>query len=203
MRRRRRVPRPSEILVLADDSARADFIAADLIAQAEHDPGSCFLLTDSESLAVEVTRQIEVQAASLNRKDALAKALADESAIIIGESIDALIPLANEFAAEHVNLQTRDDPAVLKKLRHGGAIFVGPWSPVAAGDYVAGPSHCLPTNTTARFSSGVSVYEFLTRSSVERYTQEGIAADAPAIEALATAEGLDGHAASARIRARG
>ena len=191
---------PSEILVLADDSARADFIAADLIAQAEHDPGSCFLLTDSEALAEEVTRQIERQAASLSRTEALAKALRDDSAIIVGPSIDDLIPLANEFAAEHVNVQTRDDDAVLAKLRHGGAIFVGPWSPVAAGDYVAGPSHCLPTNTTARFSSGISVYEFLTRSSVERYTREGIAADAPAIEALAAAEGLDGHAASARIR---
>jgi histidinol dehydrogenase len=192
---------PSEILVLADDSARADFIAADLIAQAEHDPGSCFLLTDSERLATEVTRQIERQVASLGRGPAITKALRDDSAIILGPSIDELVPLANEFAAEHVNLQTRDDAATLAKLRHGGALFVGPWSPVAAGDYVAGPSHCLPTNTTARFSSGISVYEFLTRSSVERYTMEGIAADAPAIEALATAEGLDAHAASARLRA--
>jgi histidinol dehydrogenase len=191
---------PSEILVLADDSARADFIAADLIAQAEHDPGSCFLLTDSERLAVEVTRQIEWQVASLSRSAAITKALREDSAIILGPSIDDLIPLANEFAAEHVNLQTRDDAATLAKLRHGGAVFLGPWSPVAAGDYVAGPSHCLPTNTTARFSSGISVYEFLTRSSVERYEKEGIAADAPAIEALARAEGLDAHAASARIR---
>jgi histidinol dehydrogenase len=89
---------------------------------------------------------------------------------------------------------------VLKKLTHAGAVFVGPWSPVAAGDYVAGPSHCLPTNTTARFSSGVSVYEFLKRSSVVTYDQAGLAADAPAIVSLANAEDLDGHAASIEVR---
>src|SRR5436305_10659838 len=111
-----------------------------------------------------------------------------------------LIELANQFAAEHVNIQTHDDDAVLKKLRFGGAVFLGPWSPVAAGDYVAGPSHCLPTNTTARFASGVSVYEFLKRSSVAHYDEPGLKADAPSIIALAEAEHLDGHAASVRVR---
>jgi histidinol dehydrogenase len=193
---------PSEILVLADDSARADFIAADLIAQAEHDPGSCFLLTTSGELAKEVTRQIERQAATLKRRAALEKALKAESAIILGGSMDELIPLADRFAAEHVNIQTRDDQAVLDRLKHAGAVFLGPYSPVAAGDYVAGPSHCLPTNTTARFSSGISVYEFLKRSSVVRYTPEGLAADAPSIVALANAEGLDGHAASVSVRSQ-
>lgn len=114
--------------------------------------------------------------------------------------MDRLIELANRFAAEHVNLQTRDNDAVLKKLVHAGAVFVGPYAPVAAGDYVAGPSHCLPTNTTARFSSGISVYEFLKRSSVARYEERGLASDAGSIIALATAEHLDGHAASVRIR---
>jgi len=101
-----------------------------------------------------------------------------------------------------VNIQTKDDAAILAKLRHAGAIFLGPYSPVAAGDYVAGPSHCLPTNTTARFSSGVSVYEFLKRSSVARYESAGIAADAPAIVELARAEGLDAHAASVEVRVK-
>ena len=192
---------PSEILVLADDSGDPRFIAADLVAQAEHDPGSCFLLTPSESLATAVTREIEAQSRTLNRTDALRRALADWSAIIVGDSLDALIDLANRFAAEHVNLQTRDDAAVLGRLRHAGAVFVGPFSPVAAGDYVAGPSHCLPTNTTARFSSGISVYEFLKRSSVVRYEPEGLSRDAAAIIAMADAEGLDGHAASVRTRA--
>ena len=192
---------PSEILVLADDSGHPAFIAADLAAQAEHDPGSCFLLTTSETLATAVSREIEAQSRSLQRSDALKRALADWSAIIVGESMPDLVDLANRFAAEHVNVQTRDDGAVLAKLKHAGAVFLGPHSPVAAGDYVAGPSHCLPTNTTARFSSGISVYEFLKRSSVVRYDPSGLAADADAIVALAQAEHLDGHAASVRMRA--
>lgn len=187
---------PSEILVLADDSADAAFIAADLIAQAEHDPGSCFLLTDSENMAKRVAEQIAAQTPALSRATAIEKALRESSAIIVGDSLEALIPLANRFAAEHVNIQTRDDAAVLAKLQNAGAVFLGPFSPVAAGDYVAGPSHCLPTNTTARFSSGVSVYEFLKRSSVVRYEKAGLAADANAVIELARAEGLGAHAAS-------
>ncbi|HZL34683.1 MAG TPA: histidinol dehydrogenase [Tepidisphaeraceae bacterium] len=191
---------PSEILILADGSGNPAFIAADLIAQAEHDPGSCFLLTTSEKLAADVAAQIQSQGQSLSRLPALQKAMRDWSAAIVGESMEELIALANRFAAEHVNVQTRDDRAVLEKLRHAGAIFLGPHSPVAAGDYVAGPSHCLPTNTTARFTSGISVYEFLKRSSIARYEPAGLQADSDAIIALAQAEGLDGHAASARIR---
>ena len=153
-------------------------------------------------LAVDVTAAVTAQAAALSRMPALRKSLASESAILVSGSWGELLDWANRFAAEHVNLQTKDDEAILAKLRHGGAIFVGPYSPVAAGDYVAGPSHCLPTNTTARFSSGISAIEFLKRASVERYTREGLAADADAIVALARAEGLDGHAASVRVRER-
>jgi histidinol dehydrogenase len=191
---------PSEILVIADDSGRADFIAADLLAQAEHDPGSCFLLTTSGKLAEEVLAQLKAQSESLSRRGEVEKALREHSAIIVDASMDALIKLADEFAAEHVNIQTRDDQAVLAKLHNAGAIFLGKYSAVAAGDYVAGPSHCLPTNTTARFSSGISVYEFLKRSSVVRYEPGGLAADADAIIGLAEAEHLDAHAASVRAR---
>jgi histidinol dehydrogenase len=191
---------PSEILTVADDSGRPAFIAADMIAQAEHDPGSCFLLTTSDRVANAVVQELSRQSRSLKRTDAIARALANSSAIIVSPSMDKLIELANRFAAEHVNLQTRDDDAVLHRLVHAGAVFVGPYSPVAAGDYVAGPSHCLPTNTTARFSSGISVYEFLKRSSVARYEPVGLAADAPSIIALANAEHLDGHAASVTVR---
>jgi histidinol dehydrogenase len=191
---------PSEIVVIADDSGRPNFIAADLVAQAEHDPGSCFLLTTSETVAREVAKQIESQIPALSRQAAIRKALADESAIIVHPSMDELIKLANQFAAEHVNLQVRDPAAVLEKLTSAGAVFVGPYSPVAAGDYVAGPSHCLPTNTTARFSSGIGVYEFLKRSSVVRYEAEGLKNDAAAIVELASAEHLDGHAASVKVR---
>src|SRR6185436_10902181 len=192
---------PSEILTIADDSGDPAFITADLLAQAEHDPGSCFLLTNSQALAASVSKEVERQLRPLPRAGAIRRALADESAIVLTDSIEAAVDLANRFAAEHVNLQTRDNDAVLARLKHAGAVFVGPFSPVAAGDYVAGPSHCLPTNTTARFSSGISVYEFLKRSSVVRYSAEGLAADAPAIVSLADAEHLDGHAASVRIRA--
>jgi histidinol dehydrogenase len=192
---------PSEIVVIADETGDARSIAADLLAQAEHDPGSCFLLTTSRPLANQVAQEIGRQKKSLHRLDAIDRALTNDSAIMIGPSIDVVLDWANRLAAEHVNIQTRDDDAVLKRLRHAGAVFVGRCSPVAAGDYVAGPSHCLPTNTTARFTSGVSVWEFLKRSSVERYTQEGLAHDAAAIIALAEAEGLDAHAASVRVRA--
>lgn len=194
---------PSEILILADDSGCGDFIAADMIAQAEHDPGSCFLLTTSEHLAREVVQELSRQIPKLQRVDAITRALHDSSAMVVSKSMDDLIALANRFAAEHVNLQTRDDEAVLKRLVHAGAVFCGPYSPVAAGDYVAGPSHCLPTNTTARFSSGISVYEFLKRSSVERYDEKGLRADAGAIITMANAEHLDGHAASIAIRVNG
>lgn len=192
---------PSEILVIADETGDARAIAADLIAQAEHDPGSCYLLTTSTVLAARVSDELDRQTAILGRSTAIERSLRTVSAIVVSESMDDLIALANRFAAEHVNVQTRHDAVVLGKLVHAGAIFVGPYSPVAAGDYVAGPSHCLPTNTTARFASGISVYEFLKRSSIVRYDAHGLASDAAAIVALANAEGLDGHAASVTVRA--
>jgi histidinol dehydrogenase len=191
---------PSEILVLADESGNARFIAADLLAQAEHDPGSCFLLTTSETLAKAVSGEISRQIGLLQRRVAIEKALKSSSAIIFDSSMESLVALANQFAAEHVNVQVKDESTVLAKLQNAGAIFLGAYSPVAAGDYVAGPSHCLPTNTTARFSSGISVYEFLKRSSVVRYLPQGLSSDANAIIAMANAEGLDAHAASVRVR---
>jgi histidinol dehydrogenase len=183
---------PSEILILADETGRADVIASDLIAQAEHDPG--------KALAGRVEGEMRAQTNVLDRADAIVNALKGRSAIIVDESLDRLIDLANRFAAEHVALQVEDEAEVLRKLHHAGGIFLGPFSPVAAGDYVAGPSHCLPTNTTARFTSGISVYEFLKRSSIVRYEAEGLARDAEAIIALADAEQLGAHAASVRSR---
>ncbi|MDB5326901.1 MAG: Histidinol dehydrogenase, partial [Phycisphaerales bacterium] len=182
---------PSEILTLADDAADARFVAADLIAQAEHDPGSCFLLTTSRSLVDAVLAEIKTQLTGRQRVAAIEKALLNESMIVVADTFEPLIELANRIACEHINIQTRNDDAMVAKLRHAGAIYVGKYSPVAAGDYVAGPSHCLPTNTTARFSSGISVYEFLKRSSIVTYDAAALAADAPAITTLATAEHLD------------
>jgi histidinol dehydrogenase len=194
---------PSEIVVLADASANPAFIAADLLAQAEHDPGSCFLFTTSQALANQVVGELAKQRASLSRGQAIDEALKHGSAIVVDSSMDRLIDLANRFAAEHVSVQVRQPATVLSKLRNAGAVFVGPYSPVAAGDYVAGPSHCLPTNTTARFSSGISVYEFLKRSSVVRYAAPGLMRDAAAIQCIADAEHLDAHVASVRVRCGG
>jgi len=191
---------PSEIVTIADDSSNPEFIAADLIAQAEHDPGSGFVMTDSANLARQIAREVEKQTAQRVRSAAIMQALQQRCAIFVCPTLDSAIEWANQFAAEHVNIQTRDDQRTLAALRHGGAVFIGQYAAVAAGDYVAGPSHCLPTNTTARFSSGISVYEFLRRSSVEVYSQQGLAADADAIIRLATAEGLDAHAPSVQIR---
>jgi histidinol dehydrogenase len=191
---------PSEIVVIADETADDRFIAADLIAQSEHDPGRCFLVTPSIDLARRVQQRIVEQASKLDRRSAIERAMSQYSAAIVTATIAEAIEWANRLAAEHVNIQTRDDDAVLRQLRHAGAVFVGKWSPVAAGDYVAGPSHCLPTNTTARFSSGISAYEFLKRTGVARYERAGLAADADAIIAMAEAEHLSGHAASVRAR---
>ncbi len=191
---------PSEILTLADASGNPAYIAADLVAQAEHDPGRCFLLTDDEQIAERVLVEIQRQLASRDRADAIVRGLSGGSAIVIGRTMAELIDLANQIAAEHVNLQVRDPAGVLAAVRHAGAVFVGQDSPVAAGDYVAGPSHCLPTNSTARFAGGISVFEFLKRTGTIAYEKSGLAADAPAIAEIARAEGLDAHAASVSIR---
>jgi histidinol dehydrogenase len=191
---------PSEILVIADESCEPKFVAADLLAQAEHDPGRCFLLTSSRDVAQRVVDEVERQLKSLGRSEAIVRALQNESAVVIGAE-DELYDLANRIAAEHVNLQVRDVDGAMKKLRHAGAIFVGPFSPVAAGDYVAGPSHSLPTNTTARFSGGISALEFMKRTGIARYaSRESLARDADAIVQMARAEGLDAHARSALVR---
>ncbi len=191
---------PSEVLVFADATAEPVFVAADLLAQAEHDPGSCFLLTSDATLPGRVVEEIRRQLPTLSRRAAIEKALAGHSAIVRSGSVEALYELARRIAPEHMSVQTADPEADLAHLPHAGCVFVGPFSPVAAGDYVAGPSHCLPTNTTARFAGGVSVLEFMKRSGVVRYGQEALVGDAGAIMRLACAEGLDAHAASVRVR---
>jgi histidinol dehydrogenase len=191
---------PSEVVVIADASADPACCAADLLAQAEHDPGSCFLLTDASDLAEKVAAEVEQQVIGLSRRPAIEKALAGRSALIVLSTMADVLALADRFAGEHVSLQTADPRGTLARLKHAGCCFLGRWSPVAAGDYVAGPSHCLPTNTTARFGGGVSVYEFLKRTGTVEYTRQGIATDAAHVDSLAQAEGLDAHAASVRRR---
>ena len=191
---------PSEIVTIADGSAEPRRVAADLIAQAEHDPGKCFLVSWSaeaiERIRIEVQRQLQKR----GRVAAIERALNEESAAILVRDEAQAAQVANMIAAEHVNLAVADPDAWLTKVRHGGEFFLGDQTPVAAGDYYAGPSHCLPTGTTARFASGVSVYTFLKRSGTVCY-RDGMPAEViQRIARLAEAEGLDGHADSARAR---
>ncbi len=191
---------PSEVLIVADETARADWVAADLLAQAEHDPGSAVLVTTSPALADAVAEQLEAQLASLDRRDAIRAALERYSAIVLAESLDAACELANRFATEHLQIIVADEQAALDRIRHAGAIFVGPQTPVPLGDYYAGPSHVLPTGSTARFFGPLSCNDFLKASSVVRYDAAALAEDAADVIDFAMREGLTAHAAAVRRR---
>ena len=190
----------SEIVTIADESARASFVASDLIAQAEHDPGKCFLVTWSARVIEAVQAEMARQLKRRQRREAILRALREQSAAILVNDQDQAVAVANQIAPEHLNLAVAHPEMMLDQIRHAGGIFLGDQTPVAAGDYWAGPSHTLPTDTTARFASGVSVYTFLKRTSTVRYAT-GLPEDAVrAIAQLAEAEGLDAHAASVLIR---
>lgn len=191
---------PSEIVTIADETARASRVAADLLAQAEHDPGRCFLVAWSKRVIDAIVREVESQAATLPRREAVAQSLAAWSAALLVKDEAQAITVADTLAAEHVNLAVKDPAALLQKLHHGGEFFLGDSTPVAAGDYVAGPSHCLPTGTTARFSSGISVYTFLKRSGTVWYRNGMPAQTVADIATFSDAEGLHAHARSAQQR---
>jgi histidinol dehydrogenase len=191
---------PSEIPTIADASADARRVAADLLAQAEHDPGKCYLVSWSRDVLQRVLAEVEAQQPQCQRREAIARALARESAAVLVRDEQQAVEVANAIAAEHVNLAVADPTSWLDRVRHGGEFFLGDNVPVAAGDYYAGPSHCLPTGSTARFASGVSVHTFLKRSGTVAYP-DGMSAQTIAdIALLAEAEGLDAHARSARAR---
>lgn len=192
---------PSEIVIIADESARADFVAADLLAQAEHaEDASAILLTTSEGLAHDTAAEVTRQAALLPRRDIVKQSLAAYGAIILVSGLDQACAIANALAPEHLELMTTDDEGVAAEVREAGAIFFGPNTPEAVGDYFAGPNHVLPTGGAARFSSALGVYDFVKRTSLLRYSSDAIKRSAAMIAALAAAEGLDAHARSAMIR---
>ena len=191
---------PSEVLIIADDTAPATWVAADMLAQAEHDPGSAVLVTNSADLAREVADEIESMLPGLARRDAIKSALDAYSAIIIVDDVAAACEVANDFAAEHLQIVTSDDAGVLKQIRNAGAIFVGRDSPVPLGDYLAGPSHVLPTGGAARFSGPLSCNEFLKATSIVTYDKASLAEDADDVVDFATREGLTAHANAVRIR---
>jgi histidinol dehydrogenase len=192
---------PSEIVIIADDSARADFVAADLLAQAEHaEDASAILLTTSEDLARSTAAEVIRQAVLLPRVAIVERSLAAYGAIVLVAGLEEACAIANELAPEHLELMTNDDEGVATHIREAGAVFFGPNTPEAVGDYLAGPNHVLPTGGAARFSSALGVYDFVKRTSQLRYSKEAIKRSAGRIAALAAVEGLDAHARSALIR---
>ncbi|HYG76953.1 MAG TPA: histidinol dehydrogenase [Planctomycetota bacterium] len=192
---------PSEVLIIADGSANPAFVAADLLAQAEHDVlASCVLLTDNEKLASAVATELARQLEALPRKEIAATALRDWGMILITRDEEQSVMLANALAPEHLEVMTKKPQALTRKLKTAGAIFVGAHATEPLGDYIAGPSHALPTGGTARAFSGVSVYTFLRRTSIIEADSEGLGELAEAIEVLAAAEGLAGHERAVAVR---
>jgi histidinol dehydrogenase len=192
---------PSEVLVIADSSANPIHVAADLLAQAEHDPmAAAILITTDQGLAEQVAKQVELQLVDHPRRVLTEKAIANFGIIIVVETLEQAAELSNEFATEHLELEIDDPWALLPKIRHAGAIFLGHATPEAVGDYLAGPNHTLPTSGSARYASPLGVETFLKHSSLIQYTQPALEEVARAIDTLATAEGLPSHGASVTLR---
>lgn len=192
---------PSEILVVADESAPAAFAAADLLSQAEHDElASSILVTTSAKLAASVRDELERQLASFERKDIAAASLKNYGAIIIVEDFKKAFNYANRIAPEHLEIMTREPEKLIGLVENAGAVFLGRWSPEPLGDYAAGPNHTLPTGGTARFFSPLGVYDFVKRTSLIHFTQKGFDSIADTVTAMADVEGLLGHANSVRVR---
>ncbi|MFN9368606.1 MAG: histidinol dehydrogenase [Planctomycetia bacterium] len=191
---------PSEIVIVADEAGHPEYIAADMLAQAEHSPGSAILVTASRELAAAVGAAVERRVAVLERSDLTRDSLARFGGIVIARSDAEAAAVADELAPEHLSIDTRDPEATLASIRHAGAVFLGPYSPVAAGDYAAGPSHVLPTGGTARFAAGLSANEFLRGGSVIKLDRADLAAIADDIRTLADTEGLTAHRRSVETR---
>lgn len=192
---------PSEVAILADETAYADEIAADMLAQAEHDVLACaILITTSEQLAIEVENEIERQLQLLPREQIARASIKQFGAIYLTDSIEQAVEAVNQLAPEHLEIMTKDAEAVSKSIRHAGAIFIGRYSSEPIGDYFAGTNHVLPTNSTARFSSGLSVEDFQKKTSVVYYTKELWEENYPKVARLARMEQLEGHARAVEIR---
>jgi histidinol dehydrogenase len=192
---------PSEVLVIADDTGNANWIAADLLAQAEHDANAqSILITDSETLATEVERAVEAQLATLPRAEIARASWNDFGAVILVKNLDEAVKLADAIAAEHLEIMTADPESVAARIRNAGAIFLGSHTPEAIGDYVGGSNHVLPTARSARFSSGLGVLDFMKRTSILKCGPDQLRALGPAAMTLGRAEGLDAHARSVGAR---
>ncbi len=194
---------PSEIGILADESARADFIAIDLLSQAEHDEmASSILITTDSELANRVSDQVELFLSTLSREEIARKSIEERGAIIVTSSMDEAISLMNEIAPEHLEVMTANPMELLPKIKHAGAIFLGAYTPEPIGDYIAGPNHTLPTGGTAKFYSPLSVEHFLKKSSIISMSRKGINELGEACALIANTEGLTAHEEAVRIRLR-
>ena len=193
---------PSEIAVLADETAVPAHVAADLISQLEHGTGheKALLVTPYMGMATKVLAEMERQAAALSRREAIARAAAAGALFVVTDNLDTGMDLVNRFAPEHFEIMTREPRRWLQKVKNAGAVFVGAWTPESAGDFVAGPSHVLPTGGTAAFFSGLTVDSFRKRTSVVAFTRADLIDTLPLIETMGRVEGLDGHARAAAIR---
>lgn len=192
---------PSEVLIIANDKANPAWVAADMLSQAEHDPGSGIVFTDSQKLANEILTELKKQAKQLDRVEETINCLKDFSGIVVFDNMTTIIEWANDFAAEHLEIQCgQQSREIADKIENAGAIFIGDYSPVAVGDYWAGPSHTLPTGMTAKFFSPLSANDFIKSTSIIEYDKKKLAESADDIIRLAEVEGLDAHAKSVRIR---
>jgi histidinol dehydrogenase len=192
---------PSEILVIADNKNNPEWMAADLLSQAEHDPAAqSILITDDATFADEVADQVNVQANVLGTGKVAEESWDKHGVVIVVDSLDQAPELANRLAPEHIEIATDDPEAMFDRIRHAGSVFLGRFTPEAVGDYVAGPNHVLPTGRRARFASGLSVLDFMKRTSFIQMGADGLAKIGPAAIALAEAEGLPAHAQSVRLR---
>jgi histidinol dehydrogenase len=195
------LPGPSEVMVIADSTADPRFVAADLLAQAEHGPDSvAVMVTSSLDVLEKVEVELNVQLAGLARQDILIESLSECAALVLVQDIATAVEIANDFAPEHLSLQVRNPRALLSDIRSSGAVFLGPYSPVAAGDFVAGPSHTLPTGGAGKCFSGLTVSEFFRRTSVIEYSPSSLKRTLETILQFAEAEQLDAHGKSALVR---
>lgn len=195
---------PSEILVIADGSANPEFVASDLLAQAEHDENaSVVAVATDERVAEAIAKAVEEGATEREREGTIRAALeSDASGVFLARSMSEAIALAEEYAAEHLSIQAEDDEAILDRISSAGSVFLGPHTPVAAGDYASGTNHVLPTNGLAKLTGGLSVEHFMRASTVQRLSPDGLDALSDTIDTLARAEGLEAHAESVAVRQR-
>jgi len=193
---------PSELLVVCDETADPDFVASDLLAQAEHDPNSSVVaVTDDEQTAEAISEAVDSQIADRERSEIIEKALANEaSGVLLARSMSEVVLFAEEYAAEHLSIQADDDEALLDRIDSAGSVFLGPYTPVAAGDYASGTNHVLPTNGGAKRFGGLSVDAFMRSTTVQRLSEESLEGLSETITTLADAEGLEAHAESVRRR---